>query len=234
MIPQSGLASDPGAPPPAPEGMELVKPKVMLALPCMSAQMDCATISGIMSVLAASGGLVVPYFLMGNSNIREARNKCANFFMRHTECGSCVWIDSDIGFGLQDFAYLMEGPEELVIAPYAMKVLGKPPVEHGFGFVRTNRSVFDKLDNWVQESGEEMLPRYYDNGEVNVDYFFTGATPDARWMGEDVGFFNWCAHLRIVPRRETRCRLTHYGRFGFKYPEQIPGYVKCSDVEPDF
>jgi hypothetical protein len=200
------------------------KKNTMIAIPCGDYKVDVITLSGLLPVIA--GGLASPYFHCGDSNVRHMRNAVAHYFMtKRTDCDTLVWVDSDIGFSIDDFGYLMEGPEELAFAPYARKSVGAEPVTFGFGFVRTNRSVFEKMNEWVSAEGEEMLYRYFLDGELAVDYFFDGATPDSRWMGEDVGFFHYCALLDIHPRIEKRCRLTHVGRFNYGWPDQTPGLV---------
>lgn len=203
-------------------------PSVLIATPVLDFKPDIEHMMGIIEVIGASGGSVMPYWLTGNSNIHEARNRIAHHFLKHTPCDTCVWIDSDIVFTLQDFEHLMEGDEEIVIAPYARKVLGKSPVDFGFGFCRTNRSVFQKLADWMApaEGGgeEEALHRYFNDGELAVDYFYTGASTDCRWFGEDTGFWHWCAMNDFKPRMETRTRLGHVGRLVYRYPEQIPGW----------
>ena len=70
---------------------------------------------------------------------------------------------------------MRRGPERIVIAPYARKVLGMAPTGFGMGFCRIHRSVFQMLDGLVDENGEEQLGRYYIEGQgVATHYFFTG------------------------------------------------------------
>lgn len=64
-------------------------------------------------------------------------------------------------------------------------------------------------------------------GRIVTDYFPTGPmlsqfVPTAQWKGEDHGFFTLCHMAGIIPRIETRTRLTHIGRKG--YPYNGPGY----------
>lgn len=64
-------------------------------------------------------------------------------------------------------------------------------------------------------------------GRIVTDYFPTGPmlsqfVPTAQWKGEDHGFFTLCHMAGIIPRIETRTRLTHIGRKG--YPYMGPGY----------
>jgi hypothetical protein len=194
--------------------------RILMALPVMNRLMDVKCVMGQMSVLAAAGGEVMPFYLAGNSNISDARNQIAHHFMEHTNCEHLFCVDADIGFTLQDYHYLMEGTEDIVIAPYSRKSFGELPVDFGFGFCRISRKAFATLRDWMTEDGQEALPRYRMKGEIAVHYFFTGAMPDMRWMGEDTGFFHWCALNNISMRQERRTTLLHIGAYEFPYPPQ--------------
>lgn len=221
-------------------GADLLKSRkgealIFLATPAMDFRLDVQHVQSIITVLSHSGGLIRPYWLCGNSNIAEARNACAHYFLAHTPCDVIVWVDSDIIFSLEDFEFLMEGDEDIVIAPYARKTLGMEPVDFGHGFVRINRSVYQRLADWMipadplnTDKGEtEALHRYLKEGELAVDYHYTGAHADMRWFGEDTGFYHWCKLIGGISfRQETRCRLGHVGRFVYGYPDQIPGYTE--------
>jgi len=204
--------------------------KVLLACPVMDFRIDIACVMGIMEVVIAGAGAVTPTFRGGQSNIRLCRNELAHKYLR-SDCDTLVFVDSDIGFTARDFAYLMEGEEQVVICPYAKKVLGMPPVDYGMGFCRIHRSVFEAMNDWRAADGSEALHRFRFEGELATDFFFDGATPDMRWLSEDAGFWHWCALLDLSRRMETRTRLVHYGRFGYQYPDQIPGYTHPSAEE---
>jgi hypothetical protein len=204
--------------------------KIMLAMPCMDRKMFVDTVMSLLAVLSRAAGAVQPYWNLMDSNIRHARNTCAHFFKNHTDCDTLFFLDSDIVFTEQDFAYMLEGDEPIVIAPYAKKIFGAPHTGFGAGFCRIHRSVFDTLDNWLHDSGPdqgaEVLARYFVEGDgMAVDYFFDGATTDSRWFGEDTGFWHFC-HLNNIPvRYETRTRLGHIGLHVYGYPEQLPRSV---------
>lgn len=203
--------------------------QILLAIPCGDGRVDVLTIMGLIQVMAATGGAVRPFFLSNNSNIPEARNQIAHYFKVHAkECEELIMVDSDIGFDLEAFTYLMEGTDPIVIAPYARKAIGEAPVDFGCGFCRVHRKVFEALDNWTTPEGREALNRYYGKAGIMTDYFYTGATTDARWFGEDTGFWHWCAMLGFTPRLEKRCRLIHVGKFYYCYPDQTPGLVPVS------
>lgn len=198
---------------------------VLLAIPTVDFKLDILTVAGLMQVLAWGGGKIQPFFQAGTSNIRDARNHIAQYFLTKTKHDHCVWIDSDMGFSLADFRYLMEGPEDLVVAPYAKKKLGAPHNDFGFGFVRTHRRVFESLMEWTTPEGEPCLQQYMMEGELAWDFFIDGAQRNLQWLGEDTGFFHLCAVRGIQPRRESRARLVHVGRLEYGYPDQLVGYV---------
>lgn len=68
-------------------------------------------------------------------------------------------------------------------------------------------------------------PRLYQTqhkGKLYTDFFPSGPlisqfVPTAEWKGEDHGFFCLAMIAGIVPRIETRTRLTHIGTKGFQY-----------------
>lgn len=165
-----------------------------------------------------------PLFFKGMSNIALARNEIAHIFLEKTKYEWLVMIDSDTAFTIQDWFYLWEGTEDVVCCEYARKVLGMPPVQFGLGFTRVHRRVFQKIKDLTTEDGQERVNRFYHKGELFVDYFPNGATSDARWIGEDQGFFMWAAMTDSKPRLETRTRLGHIGRMTYGYPDQVPGY----------
>ena len=199
---------------------------VLFAIPAHDRRIDVATIGGLIQVLSHGAPFVQPFFLSGNSDIRSARNKIANYFLDHRkECQHLFWADSDIGFNLDDFLYMMQGPEDLVVAPYSLKEVGAAPVDFGFGFVRMHRRVLEGLRNWTVEDGRAALNSYTDRGNLLTDFFVNGPLVGSRWFGEDTGFFHLCATLGIKPRIESRCKLVHIGPFLYGYPQQLPGFM---------
>jgi hypothetical protein len=210
---------------PAETNTNEVSRRVLLALPSHDFRYDVAVLSGLLPVLAAGAGAIRPYFSCGDSNIAHHRNTIAHYFKtKARDCQTLVWVDSDIGFTLEDFTYLMEGDEDLVIAPYSHKNDSGRSIEWGMGFVRVERRVFEVLDAWMTTAPEgdgeiETLRRFFLDGELATDYFYNGALPDMRWQGEDTGFFHWCSMVGSIRlRMEKRTRLTHFGRRGYTYP----------------
>jgi hypothetical protein len=220
--------------------------RALLSCPAADGRIETLTMISIIQALGAAGPcnemgsgpmlwgdtLRGPYILAHNSNIREARNKIAHYFkVKATDCDHLLMLDSDIAFTLDDLAFLLEGDEDIVIAPYAKKAIGEAPARMGAGFARVHRRVFEGLDAWLNEDGSEALPRYYMHlmpnapPELATDYFFDGATPDGRWFGEDTGFWHWCALNDFSVRLEERTRLVHIGKFYYCYPHQTPGLI---------
>ena len=202
--------------------------KVMLGLPCADGKMYSEVVMHLMAILAAAGGLVRPFWLSGNSNVCMARNLVAHHFLYATDCDTLVFWDSDIVATLEDWAYLMEGDQQIVIAPYARKEMGREPVGFGMGFCRIHRSVFEALNEWTTEEGEDVLGRFYQTEmpqPIATHFFYTGPSPEARWYGEDTGFWHFCARKQFSQRLEHRTRLGHIGLHKYGYPDQIPSHV---------
>lgn len=199
--------------------------KILLAIPCGDGRIWAETVMSIIPILAASEGRIQPFWSIGDSNIAHCRNSMVHFFLTQTDCDTLFWLDSDIVFTPQDFAYMLEGDEQIVIAPYARKVFGMQPTGFGMGFCRIHRSVYTTLNEAVDEEGQEACQRYYLNGEVATHFHFTGASTDARWFGEDTGFWHFCALKQMTQRLERRTRLGHIGLFKYEYPNQLPDHV---------
>jgi hypothetical protein len=200
--------------------------KIMLAMPCMDGRIWVETMMGVMAVLAPAQGAIQPYWHVGDSNIAHCRNGIAHYFLTRTDFDTLFFLDSDIVFTAEDFAYLLEGKEQVVIAPYARKIMGSPPTGFGMGFCRIHRSVFDTLNGLLDDEGGEALGRYYIEGQgVATHFFYTGASTDARWFGEDTGFWHFCAMNNITTRFETRTKLGHIGFYKYGCPNQLPAGV---------
>jgi hypothetical protein len=204
----------------------IAREKIIIGLPVMNYLVDVACMEGMFNCLPFYGGRIV---LGGCSDIQLARTEIANRFVeKYTNFDWLMFIDADTGFSLDDWKYLWEGDEDIVIAPYAKKILGKPPVEFGMGFCRIHRSVFERLKELRTDDGQDKLPRFYHEGMMQTHYFPAGAF-NSRWTGEDQGFYLWAAHTDAKVRLEKRCRLKHFGRFGYGYPDQVPVTATLDD-----
>lgn len=203
--------------------------KVLVAIPSYDYRIDLACITGLFQCLPHYHR---PLFFAGNSNVAMARNNVAHMFVEKlTSYDWLMMIDSDTGFTLEDWNLLWEGEEQIVVAEYAKKIIGKSPVKFGLGFTRVHRQVFEKMKALMREDGTERIGRFYNEGEMKVDYFPTGAIESGQWIGEDQGFFMQAAYTDSSVRIETRTRLQHIGRFAYGYPDQIEGF-KLVDEEP--
>ncbi|MGH7743757.1 MAG: hypothetical protein ACREQ5_02920 [Candidatus Dormibacteria bacterium] len=194
---------------------------VMVGIASYDWNVDVECMGGLMQCMQ---WYAQPAIYKGMSAINLARNVIAHLFVEKTKYEHLVFVDTDIIFMPSDWHLLWEGPEDLVTAEYAKKILGLPPTKFGLGFTRIHRSVFEKIKDLRTEDGDERVLRFFRDGELYVDYFPTGATQDSTWLGEDQGFFRWAALTGVKPRVETRTRLGHVGKFIYGYPDQIPGY----------
>jgi hypothetical protein len=175
------------------------------------------------------------YFLCGYSDIALARNHIVHAFLK-TDKNWLVWIDSDMHFTEQDWLLLWEegvacptnpngDPEDIVTAAYARKIPGAAPANYGLGFTRVHRRVYEAIADLKNSDGAELVGRFYMDGEIRVHYHPIGNSPDARWIGEDRGFFTYAQMTGITHRLETRTRLKHAGYFEYDYPAQVSSEV---------
>lgn len=195
--------------------------KIIVAVPTYDSKIDAGCVNGLLLCLKY---YEMPLLFGGMSNIALARNCIAHRFMEQTSYEWLMMIDADTLFNDKDWELLWEGDEEIVIAQYARKQLGEPPVRFGLGFTRVHRSVFERIKNLMTPDGRDEVRRFYHKGQQMIDYFSQGAIGEGRWVGEDQGFFMWAAAVDATMREETRTSLRHVGRFEYGYPNQIPGY----------
>jgi hypothetical protein len=189
---------------------------VIIMTPAHDARVDVLYVNALIPTLQTFGAAHM--FLSCDSNVAHARNTCLNIFSELKQFQQLVMIDADMAWSLEDFGYLMEGPQSLVVAEYARKSQdNQPPVRGGAGFCRIHRSVLEQLDALMNEDGGERLPRYRENGKTMVDYCYTGAVGDGRYLSEDRGLWTYCALAGVEPRWETRTRLLHIGRAIYPY-----------------
>jgi hypothetical protein len=142
-----------------------------------------------------------------------------------------VWIDADITFSRDDWAYLMEqqGDELCVCAEYLKKTQDLSPqiANFGLGFARVHRSVYQALDELRHENGSPRLLRYrsyvVDNptkSEDFVEYHPIGVMPDGSRRNEDHCFWMLVRLAGIAIRKETRTKLGHTGAYTWWYDHE--------------
>lgn len=180
--------------------------------------------------LVGQGLLDAQYDHVSQSSISDARDYVVHYFLTRTTCDWLVWIDSDISFTLNDWAYLMEQQEDelAVCAEYMKKTqdLSIQVAQFGLGFARVHRSVYEQLDALTHEDGEPRLRRYRSRVETPgeplrieefVEYHPVGVAPDGSRKAEDHFFWLLVGLAQIRIRIETRTRLGHTGTFTWWY-----------------
>lgn len=194
-----------------------------VCMPTGDYRIDSLCVRGLMECIPLFGAFIEQ---PGCSHVSLARNKILRQFMA-SPFEWCVMIDSDIGFTVQDFQWLMQfdGIAQLSAARkgevnrgfvakptdyaanavYARKDDSGEVIHNGLGFARVHRSVFTVL-------GETLCMRSQSHGLDMVDYFPSGSFPNGAWMGEDAAFWMLCREIGVIPRRETRTSLRHAGR----------------------
>jgi hypothetical protein len=141
--------------------------------------------------------------------------------VNHPEPSRCLTAQV-VGRGPQGFITENAPADILVVAEYPFKDGSGNPIKFGMGFVRIHRSVFERLQKLTNHDGTARLWSMLHKGIELYDYFPSGPLihqliPTADWNGEDAGFFTLCMLAGIIPRIETRTRLTHIGRIGYHY-----------------
>lgn len=216
---------------------------ILLSMPCHDGRNMVETTGAIVAVGGRFAAFTGPAECSHPSLVR---NIIADNFLR-SDFKWLVCLDSDIYFSVRDWEYLMEptvqatdpepsrlelgGAQEnaptqwadaLVSAEYAYKRDTFEPVKLGLGFTRIHRSVFETLINMKTGDGRQALWMGQKDGRKFYDFYPDGAylstiVPSSEWKGEDHGFFTMCMLAGIIPRIETRTRLTHIGRKGYPY-----------------
>jgi len=171
------------------------------------------------------------YDHVGESSVSTARDYVVHYFLTRTECEWLVWIDDDITFSRADWAHLMEqqGNEAAVCGEYLKKRKDLVPevANFGLGFTRVHRSVYEQLDDLVNDKGAPLLMRYRSlveirgdrNVEEFVEYHPIGVAPDGSRRNEDQAFWLMVRLAGIPIRKETRTRLGHTGSFTWWYDQ---------------
>jgi hypothetical protein len=180
----------------------------------------------------ASQGIGGEYEHVGDSSVSTARDHVVHQFLTRSTLEWLVWIDSDITFSMDDWAYLMEDQdgELAVCAEYLTKTqdLVLRVANFGLGFARIHRSVFEQLDQLTRDDGEPRLLRYRGRLaapqehviEEFTEYHPIGIHPDGSRRNEDHGFWIMVRLAGIKIRIETRTKLGHTGPFTWWYDKE--------------
>ena len=172
------------------------------------------------------------YDHVGESSVSSARDYVVHYFLTRTNCEWLVWIDDDITFSRQDWAFLMEqqGEELAVCAEYLKKTqdLSLQVANFGLGFSRVHRNVYEQLDLLRNDDTSPRLMRYRAGVELNnqrsmeefVEYHPIGIHLDGSRRNEDHGFWLLVRLAGIPIRKETRTRLGHTGAFTWWYDQE--------------
>lgn len=175
-----------------------------VCIPAGDGRLDLTCARGLMECIPLFGGFMD---MPGCSHVALARNRLiGNFMSSHFEW--CMMIDTDIGFTVKDFAYMMEGKDLAVNGIYARKDDSGEVIDKGLGFTRVHRGVFETL-------AKTLCMTLDFHGNKITDFFPSGSLGNEYWMGEDTAFWLLCLEIGVVPRRETRVRLRHAGRSEF-------------------
>jgi len=168
----------------------------------------------------------------GESSVSTARDYVVHYFLTRTTCDWLQWIDSDIDFSRQDWAYLWEqqSDELAVCAEYLKKTqdLSLQVANFGLGFARVHRSVYERLDMLDRAEGGPLLQKYRAGVEVNgtlgleefTEYHPIGVLPDRSRRNEDHGFWLMVRLAGIPIRKETRTKLGHTGPYTWRYDRE--------------
>jgi hypothetical protein len=203
--------------------------KVLIVTPTHDGNVCSGYAAGLATCAGLYGALS---FIVGNSHVALARNCMAAAFLSQEKFEWMIAIDADIQFSQEDMRLLQEGDELLVCAEYAKKDLNEmKPAQFGLGFTLIHRDVFARLKAiTVQEEGPHygapLVGEFIYQGRVIDEYFPSGMSSTGHWMGEDHGFFGLCRLAGIKPRLETRARLVHWGRLGYRYEPSPSGAGK--------
>lgn len=178
--------------------------------------------------------------VVNSSLISKCRSRIANLFLHATDFEYLLFIDSDIGFSVEDFAKLYEMNAEMSALPYPLKTI--PPrynfaltrregrlianssgtavqVDHiGTGFMLIRRSTFEKVAVRHPElrfrPETESSHRAFTEAELNnsVHFFETCIDPVSRMqLSEDLAFCRRARSAGVEIWMRLDTRLTHAG-----------------------
>lgn len=206
---------------------------VALCTPTYDCKMHSHYVLGLSHVVAQRQ-VAMPYFVTGCSSVSRARNFCVHWFLHKTQYEHMVFVDADIGFGIEDWELLLEDQgEDAVCAEYMKKDPDKiDQVSLGLGFARISRALLMRMADEPREGGGDLMARYREYGEEWIDYFPQGVNQmAAARFDEDRGFWSCAGMVGAIIRAERRTNLTHYGEKPYRYT-RAPDKADCSMYGP--
>lgn len=223
-------------------------PSILIAIPCYGGITTAKTTAGLFELgkaLYRSGIEHDILFVSNQSLIPKARSDIANYFMNATNYDILFWIDSDIGFGVDDFLKLYESildGHEYVTATYRHKT---PYIKYSFvvetnesgivwdrykkaikiaknvgGFSMITRSVFEKVKNVYPEL--KYIPindgRHVTDNELKNSYHYyeTPISKETNFiLPEDFAFQEKCINAGVDIWMRPDITLIHNGNTDF-------------------
>lgn len=191
---------------------------IVLAMPCKDGRNDVMATRGLCNVIGTGRLANQPLLNFGGSNVGAVRNTIAHEFRERTKAEWLVMLDDDIGFTVEDWDFLFEGPELAVCAEYLQKLDGvKVPARFGCGFCRIHRSVFERMIALTDSQGVPWLRQGIYAGRLMWDFFPQGINNAGEYRQEDHGFWTLVHLTGVSVRVETRTHLQHSGRSTWVY-----------------
>lgn len=223
-------------------GTDLATHSYMFAIPAYEGKLQVETALSCLSLAGKlTKGNVSHCFnvIRGSALIDAARNEIVNRFLTETECDTLVCIDADIEFSWEAMERLLvfsdkypivagcycsrqDNPPKFVcnIIEHKLNEHGLLPVRGlGFGFVATQRQVFEKL--------KEITPVYFDeiNKKETYAFFRTGQIDEVNknYIGEDVWFFKQAVKAGFTPYVDPGIELVHHGykAYNFQFKDTV-------------
>ena len=214
----------------------MIDSDVLVLLPAADGRYDAMLVRGLMQLIAARRVSNI-YTHVGCSNVQLAREECAHHFVNRTAHEWALWIDSDIGFTLEDYDLIADAASsvEAVCAAYRKKdQQHRIEAAWGFGFTLTSRRLFQAMADLTVPDGRPLLPRFRMRGEEWINYFPQGVLTDYDWRGEDHGFWLHARLTGLPVAIERRTRLVHVGTARYYYDEALESAareIEARDVD---
>lgn len=192
--------------------------KVSIATPCYGGTMESCYVQGL--IHSFMEGMVSNWLVINNESlVPRARNRLAWQFMQ-TNDDYLVFVDADIGWGVNDLRRAIGHGLDIVGGCYKKKVEGggyvfNGPIEEkgdlmeveetGTGFLVIKRSAL-----------EAVIPAAKvikaDAGGVYWDLFPTGPDETGRYLSEDWWFCRLARQVGLKVYVDRQIRLKHVGR----------------------